>query len=158
MGAAESMWNCWATFWLSLRVCVWKVTPYFIKIAFDSFCTCTAKRRAGAGRGCPLATLGGMRIKARMWSHCRAWARSYNVSCTTFCFWKFQLHHSPFFPLPSGVDRTRTVRDIRPGTNRIDMNSTQTTCSLLISNLCFSKEIKDIIYFLKQLKRPFVSI
>lgn len=73
------MENGWVSFWLGLRVRVWKVTPYFIKIAFDSFCTCTAKLRTGrasrrvGGRGRPpLATLvGGTKIKARMWSHCR---------------------------------------------------------------------------------------
>ena len=52
-----------------------------------------------------------------------------------------------FFSSQSGLDRNGTVGDIRPGTNFIDMNSTQTTCSLPISNLCSSKEIKDISYF-----------
>jgi len=52
-----------------------------------------------------------------------------------------------FFSSQSGLDRNGTVGDIRPGTNRIDMNSIQTTCSLPISNLCSSKEIKDISYF-----------
>jgi hypothetical protein len=86
----------------------------------------------------PLVTWGGINIKTCPLYHCRAQARLPGVLFTAVYFGNSDRLDS-LFSSQSGASTNRTVGDIRPGSNHTDMNSTQNTCSLLISNFVFLK-------------------